>query len=344
MSWFRPLSLEQDHKFELIGLLFGLAVYNGLTLPVNFPLILYRMLMYPTYVAEEIADIEDGWPQLAKGLKAMLAWTDGDVADVFSRDYSFSIDVFGQKVNLAMPRPRVSKPAAKADGKDLSQDSETTDETRTAEVRHTGSAEDGEVSSTTHSPLAGEGTGSNGFHDTPLVTNETRQQYVKHYVTYLTLLSVEPQLQAFRNGFQRCVSSKALTLLDAKMLKSLVEGDEDIDVSGLEKITHYEGGFHRNHPIITAFWKIVHGWAADGAEGRRKVRNLLEFVTAYDRVPIGGVERLTFVIQRNGSGDDRLPTSLTCFGRLLLAEYSSPEAMKLSLERAIQEAKGFGLI
>ena len=49
------------------------------------------------------------------------------------------------------------------------------------------------------------------------------------------------------------------------------------------------------------------------------------FVTASDRVPLKSLGNLTFVIQRNGPDTDRLPTALTCFGRLLLPEYSTKE-------------------
>ncbi len=73
-------------------------------------------------------------------------------------------------------------------------------------------------------------------------------------------------------------------------------------------------------------------------------RHLLEFVTASDRVPLKGLESLMFVIQRNGPDTDRLPSALTCFGRLLLPEYSSKDKLKERLFTAIENAKGFGLV
>ena len=73
-------------------------------------------------------------------------------------------------------------------------------------------------------------------------------------------------------------------------------------------------------------------------------RMLLEFVTASDRVPLKGLASLTFVIQRNGPDTDRLPSALTCFGRLLLPEYSSKEKLRERLATAIENAKGFGLV
>ena len=90
----------------------------------------------------------------------------------------------------------------------------------------------------------------------------------------------------------------------------------------------------------------MHEWGdpeQGGEEGQEKVKALLEFVTASDRLPVGGVERVQFVIQKNGDGDERLPSSMTCFGRLLLPEFSGLEAMRRALERAVQESRGFGL-
>jgi hypothetical protein len=73
-------------------------------------------------------------------------------------------------------------------------------------------------------------------------------------------------------------------------------------------------------------------------------RNLLEFVTASDRVPLNGLGELIFVIQRNGPDTDRLPSALICFGRLLLPEYSTKEKLENRLITAIENAKGFGLV
>ena len=94
---------------------------------------------------------------------------------------------------------------------------------------------------------------------------------------------------------------------------------------------------------------------------------LLEFVTASDRVPVNGIASIMFVIQKNGTGDtvrillsitipshifasetdndifQRLPTSLTCFGRLLLPEYSSRIVLEEKLDKALENSKGFGV-
>lgn len=91
--------------------------------------------------------------------------------------------------------------------------------------------------------------------------------------------------------------------------------------------------------ILRNFWSIVH----DDLTPEQK-RKLLLFVTASDRIPVGGLKELSFVLQRNGPDSDRLPTALTCFSRLLLPEYSSRDKLKERLITAIENAKGFGLV
>ena len=107
MNWFSVAPIEPIHKYELLGLLVGLAVYNGVTLPVTFPRILYKKLLGGE--AEGLEDIEDGWGQLAKGFKQLLEWKDGDVGDIFLRTYDFSYDFFGQVKHVNMVRARENR-------------------------------------------------------------------------------------------------------------------------------------------------------------------------------------------------------------------------------------------
>lgn len=70
LSWFQPCSLEPLYKFELLGLLMSLAIYNGLTLPVNFPTAFYRKLL--GLKLKQLDHIRDGWPELTRGLEELL--------------------------------------------------------------------------------------------------------------------------------------------------------------------------------------------------------------------------------------------------------------------------------
>lgn len=74
-SYFRTGSLQPLHKFELCGILFGLALYNGLTIPVNFPIAFYSVLKGET-ISPHPDMIREGWPTIARALQSVL---DGEV-------------------------------------------------------------------------------------------------------------------------------------------------------------------------------------------------------------------------------------------------------------------------
>jgi hypothetical protein len=108
MTWFQPGSLEPLWKFKMLGVLFSLAIYNGITLPVTLPLAFYNLMLNSKFKFLDdhtsIDYIRDGWPDLAKSFETLLNWEDGDVADVFLRDYAFSYEAFGQKIDLDMTK------------------------------------------------------------------------------------------------------------------------------------------------------------------------------------------------------------------------------------------------
>ncbi|RKF59635.1 putative hect-domain-containing protein [Erysiphe neolycopersici] len=300
MTWFQPGSPEPLWKYELIGIIMSLAVYNGLTLPVTFPKALYSKLLGEEVT--ELHQIMDGWPDLANGLSTLLEWDEknGLVEDIFMRTYEFSVDQFGQPVSREMKE---------------------------------------DVNNSCNWPqfsLLSQPAALNPI-DAPLVTVANREKYVTDYIRYLTDISIRPQFCAFKDGFFTCISRRSVSLFDAATLQSLVEGVQAIDVDELRQITRYiawDGD--ANHHTIKDFWSIVTKYNIDM---RRK---LLEFVTASDRVPVGGVRGLQFAIQRNGRNDSFLPTSYTCYGILLLPEYSSKDLLESRLAMALENSKGFG--
>jgi hypothetical protein len=391
MTWFQVNPLEPLHKFELLGLLFSLAVYNGITLPVAFPRMFYRHLL--AYPVDKIEHIEDGFPELARGLRHLLSWEDGDVGDIFMRTYEFSYDHYGQVKNIDIlkaksaglevilpmiyrdtvhtPRPPVF-PASSvggarstiADGLDeVDSDSDTENRPPKSSViedwdqldendnvsRLAGSVggistqpPKSHISYKPPMPLpsareALEQAETTDGEEPVLVTNANRHQYVRDYIHWLGTLSVSPQMKAFKQGFRTLLPEKALTLFTPYSLQTLIEGHQDIDVIQLERHTRYDDGYSPDHPLIREFWELVRTYDKD------ERRQLLEFVTASDRVPVGGLGTLVFVIQRNGPDTERLPTSLTCFGRLLLPEYElGTGKLKRKMQIALENARGFG--
>ncbi|XXG95981.1 hypothetical protein Hte_002258 [Hypoxylon texense] len=302
MTWFQPGSIQPEWKFELVGLLISLAVYNGLTLPITFPKALYRKLLGEPVT--ELHHIADGWPDLANGLTNLLEWNekDGSVEDVFVLTYEFSTSMFDKPVTREMePSRRTSWP----------QFSE-----------HPNSA-----------PLSADNPA-----DAPSVTGDNRNAYVSDYIRYLTDVSVASQFAAFARGFHACLHPKSLQLLSPALLQNLVEGTQEIDVGELRRAARYVG-WDASHQAVRDFWAVVKRY------DDRMRRRLLEFVTASDRVPVGGMANIQFVVQKNGEEEGEgghLPTAYTCYGTLLLPEYRDREVLRERLAMALENAQGFG--
>lgn len=333
MTWFQPSSLEPLYKFEMLGLLASLAVYNGLTLPLNFPLAFYRKIL--GLAVDTVCHIRDGWPDLAKGFDELLGWTDGDVGDVFVRTYEFSWEAFGQTYNIDMTKSKPSKKRLSRKRKEKMTAFASEVGANNIEDVIAGIAEPFVAldQDTTTNPSSSAET----FSEPPLVTNANRERYVEDYIRHLTHTTVQPQFGAFLRGFHTVVDPQALTVFTPHSLRTLVEGQADIPIPSLERVTRYDGGYHHRHPYIESFWAIARSF--DEAQKRA----LLEFVTSCDRVPVMGVESLLFVVQRNGGDTERVPTSQTCFGRLLLPEYDNVDKLESKLLTALANGKGFGV-
>ncbi|EEP76258.1 predicted protein [Uncinocarpus reesii 1704] len=358
ISWFQPCSFEPLYKFELLGLLMSLAVFNGLTLPVNFPLALYMKLL--DRKVKKLEHIKNGWDDLERGLGELLSWSDGDVGDIFMRTYEFSFDAFGKIVTVDMTTVDRNDPWPSAErgvtwnrtrfkSFAASSDSDATENFDLPEHGmsmlqdsagdHRSNRKDGHLSSIlkgSSSKPRERRVPSPPEHEAPLVTNANREQFVRDYIFWLTDKSIRPQYEAFARGFYTCLDRTALSLFTPEALKTVIEGIQEIDMDELEKHARYEG-FQPQDQFIKHFWAVVKSYTQE------KRSQLLEFVTASDRVPVNGISSILFVIMKNGSGDERLPTSSTCFGRLLLPEYSSRAVLEEKLDKALENSKGFGV-
>ncbi len=295
ISWFQPLSLEPLYKFELFGLMTSLAIYNGLTLPVNFPLALYRKLL--NLPVTKLEHIKDGWPSLAQGLRHLLDWTDGNVEDVFVRSYIFSIEAYGKTITVDMDRIQCDGDWPSVQGNNC----EPKNTNPQADAASDSMSLKSESLSSSDSSSASEGLrASRDFNASKpcMVTNENRERYVDDFIFWLTDKSVRLQYEAFVRGFRVCVDPKAISIFKPETLKSLVEGIQEIDLHGLRRAASYEGGYYPGHRVIQDFWEVLRGFSTE------KLRQLLEFVTASDRIPIQGISSVDFIVQRNGDGDE----------------------------------------
>ena len=83
--WLNSSSLESEKEFELVGILLGLAIYNGIILDVHFPLVIYKKLQGEKLGLQDLMNIQ---PSLAKSLQELLEFED-DVEDTFC--YTFQV-------------------------------------------------------------------------------------------------------------------------------------------------------------------------------------------------------------------------------------------------------------
>ena len=83
--WLNSSSLESEKEFELVGILLGLAIYNGIILDVHFPLVIYKKLQGEKLGLKDLMNIQ---PSLTKSLQELLEFED-DVEDTFC--YTFQV-------------------------------------------------------------------------------------------------------------------------------------------------------------------------------------------------------------------------------------------------------------
>lgn len=334
MTWFQPGSQEPLWHFEAIGVLMGIAVYNCINLPINMPLAFYRKLL--GFKVNKLEHIQDGWPDLEKGLRQLLEY-DGDVTEDIGRTYEFSYEFGGRNFtkdissnsrfrHTASPPPVLSSKKGKE--KARSPSFELPAAVDPPPVQHLSASNSPDMDtgiSDTSSPIPAIDSGVSistplstpspslapaspsispqSSHESPPVTNATRERYVKDYITHLTHHSIAPQFDAFLRGVHAALHPQALHLFTPVQLRDLIEGHRHIDIDELEQHATYEE-FHDSDPYLKGFWEVVR---EEAAKDETWTGQLLEFVLASARVPVGGwgsagtgQGRGSFVVQKNG--------------------------------------------
>eukprot|EP00042_Codosiga_hollandica_P052106 m.655503 g.655503 ORF g.655503 m.655503 type:complete len:577 (+) comp58421_c0_seq4:708-2438(+) len=169
------------------------------------------------------------------------------------------------------------------------------------------------------------------------LTGDNRAEYVHAYANFFLNTSIREQFAAFKAGFDSvCADSGALRLFSPVELDLAICGTSTFDFHALRRVTTYDG-FSPTDPVISWFWDVV---IAFDEESKKK---LLFFATGSDRVPVGGIEKIKFVIVKQGADCNRLPTAHTCFNTLVLPQYSSKLKLETLLRKALLHVEGFGM-
>jgi len=95
LNWFNSENTWDEKRYELVGVLFGLALYNSVLLDVHFPLAVYRKILGLPLGLEDMMDEE-----LQKGLKSLLNYEGNDVEDVFCLSFELTWTDMGEEQTL----------------------------------------------------------------------------------------------------------------------------------------------------------------------------------------------------------------------------------------------------
>lgn len=236
-AWFQPATMVPLYKYQLFGLLFALAIYNGITLPVSFPLAFYKKLLFQ---ATGEAELVEGWPSLARSLHH-LQMHQGSVEEDFARDYVYSFDANGLHLDVSMDDPwdgwsvwdkirsgknmslgrlkvmrqypdkhhpastytaqsSTYKPPEYTDCTNLTYDQTQSQikSTESGQIKFEWPGWKVEVADPNESPRS--------------VTNDNRQEFVSNYSKWVMDWSIRPQFNAFAKGFYSVMNLRPLTV------------------------------------------------------------------------------------------------------------------------------------
>ncbi|CUS09549.1 unnamed protein product [Tuber aestivum] len=111
--YFNPNSLESSEEFFLVGVLFGLAIYNSTILDVALPPYMFKKLLHSItahsltassarpHLHHTLEDLAVFKPSLAHGLRQLLEF-EGDVESTFCRDFVVETERFGQVTRVPL--------------------------------------------------------------------------------------------------------------------------------------------------------------------------------------------------------------------------------------------------
>ncbi|OIW25863.1 HECT-domain-containing protein [Coniochaeta ligniaria NRRL 30616] len=126
--YFNPNSFETSDQYFLVGVVFGLAIYNSTILDVAFPPFAFRKLLMAapataaaspaqqprpamTYTLEDLAQYR---PRLARGFRQLLDYEEDDVESVFLLDFVAVVEKYGVVEQMPLCAGGERRPVTKA--------------------------------------------------------------------------------------------------------------------------------------------------------------------------------------------------------------------------------------
>ncbi|XP_052757390.1 uncharacterized protein LOC113517335 isoform X2 [Galleria mellonella] len=175
------------------------------------------------------------------------------------------------------------------------------------------------------------------------VTERNKKEYLERVVRWRVERGVAEQTEWLVRGFHEVVDPRLVAAFDARELELVIAGAPELDVADWRAHTEYRGGYHDAHPVIVWFWQAI-----DRFTNEQRLR-LVQFVTGTSSIPYEGFSALRgstgprrFCIERWGRVES-LPRAHTCFNRLDLPPYPTPQLLHEKLLLAVEETNTFGI-
>ncbi|CAD8054024.1 unnamed protein product [Paramecium primaurelia] len=274
--WFNKYNMETPIKYELVGMILGLALYNQVNLDLQFPQVIFKKLMNEPICFEDLKEFD---LEVYNGLNTLVEYKYDNIEDVFALNFTITEAIW--------------------------------DDIRTVELLPNGAQ--------------------------ILVTQQNKHQYIKLCINYYLNESIQIPFNSFKKGFWKVVEGNGIQLFTGYELQQLIVGQKHFNLQELEETTEYDG-FDQNSEYIKSFWQFLRSL------NEEKQKRFLFFCTGSDRIPIGGLKSLKFLIQKYGENTEQLPKAHTCFNVFLLPQYDSIGKMIIKVQIALQNCEGFGLI
>lgn len=92
LYWLNGNTFESNLKFELMGILMGVAIYNSVILDLNLPIAIYKKLLNIQPTLEDLQELNS---EFANSLKFILESTDPNLEQLLYQNFVVELDVFG---------------------------------------------------------------------------------------------------------------------------------------------------------------------------------------------------------------------------------------------------------
>eukprot|EP00871_Galdieria_phlegrea_P003686 jgi/Galph1/4318/GphlegSOOS_G2983.1 len=92
--WFCVDCFEVEDNFKLVGIIIGMAIYNGVILDLHFPPLIYKKLLdWPS----DLDDVKEAFPEIGQSLQAVLEYEGDDMKEQFMMTFSTEYEFFGER-------------------------------------------------------------------------------------------------------------------------------------------------------------------------------------------------------------------------------------------------------